>query len=338
MRKGQNPAKLGVLSYKPQLLGVAILTHIPSQEGYFAESWQIFQYQLASLRAHTPEPFDLLVFDNGSCREVQEQLRALQGKGWIQWLLLSYENMGKTGALNAIAGAMPNEWICYADSDVLFRRGWLEASKAVAMSFPNAGIVTAQPCFFDILRGKGEAHIILEGHPGFEFGETGPVEETAEEYSRGIGATVEDSAKYKSMQLRTITNTNRAVRAVLGASHMQFLVQSDILRKVLPLPSARGLDPEEDREMDLRIDRQGYLHLSTVDPFVFHMGNTIDERLNEELAQLSIPAHFGTGKWDRPAPDHGILYRILSSLAQHPRLRWRLAWLYRTLYEVFSES
>jgi len=336
VRKGQNPAKLGTAGYRPRNLGVAILTHIPSQEGYFAESWQIFEYQLASLIAHTPEPFDLMVFDNGSCREVQEQLRILEGNGWIQWLLLSRANMGKTGALNAIVGAIPNEWICYADSDVLFRPGWLEASRAIALSFPGAGLVTAQPCFFDILRGEGKAHRALEGDAGFVFGEIGPVEEAAEEYSRGIGATAEESARYKSMRLRTVTRTDSGVRAVLGASHMQFLAQRDILRKVLPLPSARGLDPEEDRQMDLRIDRQGYLHLSTVDPLVFHMGNAIDKRLIEELARLSIPS--GVAKADMPPREKGHLYRILSSLAKHPRLRWRLAWLYRTLYEVFSKS
>ena len=335
MRKGQNPAKLGTLAYQPRNLGVAVLTHAPSQEGYFAESWQVFCHQLASLRAHTPEPFDFLVFDNGSCREIQEQLQGLQGKGWIQWLFLSRENMGKTGALNAILGAMPNEWICYADSDVLFRPGWLEASRAIAASFPKAGLVTAQPCFFDILRGEGKAHLALEGNPVYEFGEIGPAQATVEDYCRGIGASPEESVKYKSMRLRTITDTKAKVRAVLGASHMQFLAKRDVLRSVLPLPAARVLDPAEDREMDLRIDQQGYLHLSTVEAHVFHMGNAVDERLLEELARLEISPRIAA-RVDVVVPEKGVLYRVLSSAAQHPRLRWRLAWLYRTLYEVFS--
>ena len=55
----------------------------------------------------------------------------LQHQGDIQWLILSRENLGKTGAQNWIFSAMPNEWIAYTDSDVLFRKGWLEASREI---------------------------------------------------------------------------------------------------------------------------------------------------------------------------------------------------------------
>jgi glycosyltransferase involved in cell wall biosynthesis len=338
VRKGQNPAKLGTPAHKPRPLGIAVLVHIPYPEGYFAESWRIFTYQLASLKAHTQEAYDLLVFDNGSCREIQARLQGLHENGSIQWLVLARDNLGKTGALNLIFGAMPNEWICYADSDVLFRPGWLDASRAIFRSFPKAGLVTAQPCFFDVLRGEGQAHKALENVAGFEFGEIGPPEGTAEEYSRGIGASEEEAENLEASRLTAVTNTETGVRAIVGASHMQFLAHCDTLRRILPLPSERGLDPAEDREMDLRIDRLGYLHLSTLKPFVFHMGNTIDHCLSEELAQLSIPSARQAAEVAAPVTDHGLLYRFLASLARSPRFRWRLAWLYRTLYEVFSRS
>jgi hypothetical protein len=39
--------------------------------------------------------------------------------------------------MNIIYGALQNELICYTDSDVLFRPGWLEASLSIMDAFPK---------------------------------------------------------------------------------------------------------------------------------------------------------------------------------------------------------
>ena len=87
MRQGQNPAKMGLAAYQPKRLGMALLSYIPSQTGYFAQSLEVLRYQIASIH-HTTKEFDLLVFDNGSCPEVQEELRRLQSEGLIHFLIL----------------------------------------------------------------------------------------------------------------------------------------------------------------------------------------------------------------------------------------------------------
>ena len=145
MRQGQNPAKMGLPAYQPKRLGLALLSYIPSQTGYFAQSLDVLRYQIASIH-HTTKEFDLLVFDNGSCPEVQEELHTLQQKGLIHFLMLSRFNVGKTGALNWILAALPNEFIGFSDGDVLFRPGWLEKSLEILQAFPNAGLVSVQPC------------------------------------------------------------------------------------------------------------------------------------------------------------------------------------------------
>ena len=160
-RIGQNPAKLGMQAYQPKKLGMATITYIPSQEGYFRDSLAILKLTLESLHRNTSEPFDLLVFDNGSSATIQKELIELQHQGVIDWLILAGKNLGKTGAQNWIFSVMPNEWIGYTDSDVLFRKGWLEASREIIAHFPDAGMVGAQPCYFDVLKGKGQAHLLL---------------------------------------------------------------------------------------------------------------------------------------------------------------------------------
>jgi hypothetical protein len=76
MRTGQNPAKKGLPAYRPRRVGVALLSWIPSQDGYFSESLEILKYQIASIH-HSIKDFGLAVFDNGSCRTVQEELEKL---------------------------------------------------------------------------------------------------------------------------------------------------------------------------------------------------------------------------------------------------------------------
>ena len=93
MRKGQNPAKMGAQAYQPSQLGILLLVYIPMKSGYFVDSLKILKYQLASIHKNTPEGFNLLVFDNGSCREVKDDLYKLQTYGWIDWLTLSRQNL-----------------------------------------------------------------------------------------------------------------------------------------------------------------------------------------------------------------------------------------------------
>jgi len=65
-------------------------------------------------------PFDLMVFDNGSCAEVRDFLIKEKEEGRIQYLILAEKNMGKGGAWNTMLAGAPGEIIAYTDSDVLF--------------------------------------------------------------------------------------------------------------------------------------------------------------------------------------------------------------------------
>ena len=58
------------------------------------------------------------------------------------------------GVINWILGGVPNELICFADSDVLFRPGWFEHSLAILDAYPKAGLISAQPCLDDVLHGS----------------------------------------------------------------------------------------------------------------------------------------------------------------------------------------
>jgi hypothetical protein len=334
MRTGANPAKAGLPAYQPQRLGIATIVYIPSQEGYFQNSLEILKYMLASLRPATSQPFDLLVFDNGSCAEVVAELRSLYEQKQIDWLVLSQHNLGKAGAWNWIFAAMPNELICYADSDVLFRPGWLEASLKVLEAFPQAGMVSAQPNFYDVMQGEGKAHLVLQKEECYIFEDYWPAKEIIDEFCRGIGATEEIAEPFYRKPLPGVTNQERGVSAVIGASHMQFVIPRRVARQIVPLPASMGLRRAETMSLDYKIDALGCLHLSTQKPYVFHMGNTLSERLLQEVEQVSGAAVERPVVIKGPAKRRSGWQRLAVALVQHPRLNRYFSRLYNFLFQA----
>ena len=100
MRLGQNPAKSVKEVAKPQKITVAVLNFIPFLSGYYAEMLDVLKANLGSIWDTADLPYDLLVFDNGSCPEVCSYLLEQKEAGKIQYLILSEKNLGKGGAWN----------------------------------------------------------------------------------------------------------------------------------------------------------------------------------------------------------------------------------------------
>jgi hypothetical protein len=337
VRKGQNPAKDKLSAYQPPRLGIALLVYIPSLAGYYRQSLEILGYQIASLHASVQEDFDLLVFDNGSCREAQAELARLHASGWIDYLVASRHNLGKIGALNWILAALPNELICYADSDVLFRSGWLEASLRILEAFPNPGMISAQPCLDDVLRGAGTAQQALEAQAQFRVEAQVLDPGVIEEYALGVGLPQQKVARLKAQPVQVATTLPAGIQAVLGATHMQFIIPRTVARKVIPLPVTYGLGRQEDQFFDLQVDRSGALHLSTLQAYVWHMGNVLDEKTLAEVRSLGLPELFG-----RPAgrPGHGSrspARRVLFRLARLPGVRGLISHVYNWLFELYAQ-
>ncbi len=287
MRQGQNPAKMGLKAYQPKRLGVALLSYIPNQEGFFSNSLEILRYQIASLHAATSD-FDLLIFDNGSCPEVREELHLLYAAGRIHFLFLSQFNIGKVGAINWLLSAMPNDWICYSDGDMFFRPGWLENSLAIFEAFPSAGLVFAQPTLFDTLRGSGQAYHQLEADTRYALSQELVPAESVREYALGFGVEADLEKKLMETPVCVAIEKNSGIRAVVGGGHNQFLLRREDARRIVPLPTELALSPIDDSAFNRRVDDLGYLQLSTFEPFTFHVGNRLDAWTLEEIKRLGL--------------------------------------------------
>ncbi len=285
MRVGQNPAKYVKEVQKPARITAAVLNYIPFMSGFYAESLDVLKVTLNTLRENTQIDFDLMVFDNGSCPEVQDYLLDLQRNGKIQYLILSDKNLGKGGAWNQILAGAPGEIIAYADSDVLFLPGWLERSVEILETYPNVGMVTSRPFrtkeefFTNSLTWAEENQDAVVNH-----GQLIPWE-TFLEFNLSLGHEEEEIRKiYESTQ--DIWVDYQGVRAVFGASHWQFVAYKSVLQEFLPFDMSRPMG--QVRQLDERMNAQGYLRLMVPDALVLNMSNTLINVPGVERKQVEV--------------------------------------------------
>lgn len=361
MRIGQNPSKMrGSPAYTPKRVGLVTLTYIPDLEGYFRQGREVLSVHLASLReslqhyiAHS-EGVDLGVFDNGSCPEVVRDLEEQWQAGLIDWLVLSRHNLGKNGALNWIFGALPNELIGFSDYDVYFRMGWLEKSLAIFDAFPGAGMVSAQPVFFDFLRGQGKTVALIrdfadQQSPGaYTFEDFRPRPEVLDEYCEGINATPEQRQQFEQARLQAVRHHGSGVRAVTSATDMQFMVRREVARQVIPLPIAGALSGRDAIAIPQGIEKVGSWILSCDEPLVRHMGNTVLDRAIPEidavLEKLSVhqPSQPVMRRANVDLHPRGIKNNLRAQLQRgldrSPRLRRMVTRLYDNLFSLLYEE
>lgn len=272
MRVGQNPVKALERIAPPAPVTVVVISYIPFLSGYYAHSLDLLKMCIGSLRETTKGEADLMIFDNGSCVEVSDYLLGQQATGAIQYLTLSERNLGKPAAWNFAFAAAPGEFVAYADSDVYFYTGWLQASLDALKAFPQAGMVTAMPILTPekystatVKWAKKQRGVKVERGQLLRW-------EDFWRHARSLG-DAEDAARSFYAENPAIRLSYRGKHYYAGAAHFQFTARKSVLQEVLPVPADRPMGRV--RLLDEAINAKGYLRLSTEEWFVQHLGNQI---------------------------------------------------------------
>ncbi len=290
-RTGRHPLKdSNLLMDEPEIqkITVTTITHIPMLAGYWAESLEVLKLFFESLHQSTELPFDLMVFDNASCREVTDYLTQLKSDGLIQYLILSDRNFRKLGALDYLLRAAPGEIVAYADSDVYFLPGWLEKTLEVMEAFPQAGMVSALPTADKSTRFVESTLAGIKESSAIQV-ETGPdliPEAFIRAHRLSLGKS-EEAYQPESRQDTRISLDN--VSAYVSAQDFQFVTRREVIQSVLPLnldQSTENYDPIYSPVFEAKTDQQGWWRLSTCDYLVHHMGNHVPD-LAMELKELA---------------------------------------------------
>jgi glycosyltransferase involved in cell wall biosynthesis len=290
MRKGQNPAKFVKDVARPERITVALLNYIPFLSGFYAETLDVLKVSLESMLKDAGLPFDLMVFDNGSCEEVREYLVNEKEEGRIQYLILSEKNMGKGGAWNVMLTGAPGEIIAYTDADVLFSPNWLKRSVEILEIFPNVGMVTARPFrtppeFYESTLKWARDKAALDEGQFIPW-------ETFLEFNLSLGQTEEENKKVYA-ETKDWRIQYKGVTAMAGASHWQFTAYKSTLQQFLPIDMDKPMG--QVRQLDKRMNDAGLLRLMVSDPLAMNMSNTLGY-LRGELKQVGKKKRVSFGK------------------------------------------
>jgi hypothetical protein len=181
--------------------------------------------------------------------------------------------VGKGGAWNFIFQAAPGGTIAYADSDVLFRSGWLERSLEILRTFPQAGMVTARPmrtpeAFYTATLewARRQPDVQVEQGSFLPW-------ETYLEHVLSLGTSEEQARQwYDSRQ--DVRLTRHRVSAHVSAAHFQFTAPKPVLMHFVPFEMERPMG--QVRSLDEQMNAAGYLRLTTCEPLVKHLGNRLE--------------------------------------------------------------
>jgi hypothetical protein len=303
-RIGINPNRGQVTEYRPARITLAMLTYLPNQAGYFAERLAVTRLSLESLIAHTPPPFDLLVFDNGSCPELVNYLCHQRDEGLINYLMLSSRNIGKVGALHEIFRAAPGEIIAYTDDDVFFLPGWLQVHLDIMDAYPNVGLVTG---FYirSHLRYATQTIEAFAQQPDVQVSRGMLIPRDLEQhYIDNMGRSWE-SYQQEVDGLEDILLTYQEMRALASAGHHQFVAHRHLMMEALPTWDRSLMGKMI--ELEENIDRLGYLRLSTPEPVTRLLGNVISPENAAEAKRLGMMAKNGTQKTLHTGPIQRIM-------------------------------
>lgn len=331
-RIGMNPSRGKELDYKPARTTVAVLVYAPHQAGYFKDRMDVTRLTIESILVNTREPFDLLVFDNGSCPEMVSYLRSAYEGGQIDYLILSKHNIGKLNALKVIFNTAPGEVVAYTDDDVFHLPGWLGAHLEIFDTFPNVGAVTG---FYIRQRVamSSESTLAFVNQPGIES-QRGLLMPHAweEEYLINTGRSWDRYAG-EVAGIEDIIVSYEGLEAWVSAHHFQMVCPKRVLQEILEemLPTGWSEDLMGRMvEMDDRMDAKGYLRFCTREKTVHLMGNAI----SESTVALAKESGLSVEAAQITKNKAGLLERVMHIKGVRYLLEGMVNWLYGLLHKL----
>jgi hypothetical protein len=283
MRLGNNPLKAATVA-PPARVVVLVITHLPEMESdYHCGRFDVLKHSVTSMIENIGvKDCDFIAWDNGSCQQVRDWL---DGQFCKQFLSC---NIGKTNALKSVMRMLPEGTIlAYGDDDIEYFPGWLAPQIKILETFPNVGTVTGWPVRITGTWGVETAKqweavgtklgTRLDGSfMEFERGRFIP-DAWERDYCESIGA---DYDGYRSLTwgVQDFRITYRGVQAYAMSQHAQFVCYPERVEYLIPWTDAAM--PNE-IAFDRAVDAAGLLRLATVERVTRHMGNVLEERMQD---------------------------------------------------------
>lgn len=270
MRVGINPNRqLPAQGFKPYVASAVV--HLPNFEGYHEHRFEVVKTSLTTMRENAGLDCDILIWDNGSCQEFRD------------WLLNEYRpdavvlspNVGLTSGRAGLLRIVPPETIIgLADDDMYYYPNWFKASVELMQHFPNVGQVSGWPVRTQMRWGNTSTKTWARKGAVYEEGKFIP-EQWDRDFCTSIGREWDFHVHYTKKDMdKRITYQGHQAYAV--AHHCQFVCKAENLVDILRQNKEAMSD---DKILDNAVDVAGFLRLTTVDRYVRHIGNVLDDDL-----------------------------------------------------------
>jgi hypothetical protein len=281
MRVGSHPDKSNTeMNVQEFYHRIIVIVYIPQNDGYFKDSFKILKSSLKTLQATIHTKAAITVINNGCELEVTNFLRELAVNKQLDKLVEYPVNKGKIDPLLAEVRASYETLITISDFDVLFKKNWITDVESIFQAIPSCGMVGHFP---DPKKYKGyNATTLLSGlfRNRLKLEKQDFNQELAV-FAESINTTFEDYA-----QDEILTYTKKGVKAVVGAHHFSATMHKGYLKEVSLEPSNQKMaGNSEYHYVDKPVDKLGCLRLSPRYPVVYHMANTWEDWMEEEIQE-----------------------------------------------------
>ena len=290
MRIGNNPEKQNNQLSIDHYHRVIIPVFIPNlTDDYFKDGLVILKLCLSSLLSTIHDKTKISLVNNGCCNEVAEYLNEVYQKNpGIDQLLVSDVNLGKVNALYSIIKSNLEPLFTVADADVMFLPNWQEHTEQLLKDFPSCGMASPVPSVGSL---KGN---YLKSSIGYAYLKGKIKKENVlnpkaiKNFLKSIGRPFD----MPDTDLRYYTITSRDKKAVIGCGHFFATIRASVFENSPNYPSKfKIVGGSESKYIDSPNDKSGYLKLATLDNYGYHLGNTFEEWMQDELEKIQSIAH-----------------------------------------------
>jgi len=242
----------------------------------------VTQACLASIADHTPEPYELIVIDNGSSDGTVAWLREQSAADTRINLIENSTNRGFAAGCNQGIQSARGEYILLLNNDTVVTTGWLSGLREVLDRYPDAGII-------------------------------GPMTNSAS------GVQVVANADYNSLAdlpswAATFRENNRyriiTQRRIVGFC---MLFKRELVEQIGLLDESFGSGNFEDDDYCLRSELAGYRNMIAADVFVHHVGGATfaGNKINYSESMMRNMALF-RDKWNINRLDETTARRLVA--------------------------
>ncbi|WP_211746481.1 glycosyltransferase family 2 protein [Paenibacillus sp. Marseille-Q4541] len=255
----------GTKSYGALLDGTSIVIPTFNQLAYLREC-------IDSIKAHTEEPYEIIVVDNASTDGTAEYLESRSS--WIRSTVLN-ENRGFAGGINYGLMMARGKYIVMLNNDTVVTPGWLSHMLSCLKSDESIAAV-------------GPVTNYIGGDQQIEV----PYKRIKDMWKFAEGYRMPDPSKWRE--------TDRLVGFCL-------LFRRNLISEVGYLDEGYQIGNYEDEDWNIRIRLLNRKLVVAGDSFIHHYGSVSMKKLADQFEQTNEQnAKFYTSKWGNP---HDLIHR-----------------------------